>query len=457
MSGKTTPRDLIDLFEAELTRCAQERWRDPVAFGWRARRCTEAILVILLVRFANGNAADLKGQNLEALGNHELFKKGKGGVSLSDNFNAARRDTQTRVNPFAHFQPSPDPPEEIETNAARIAQNLQEMVPWVYESRAKIPPRVKIALDAIGDRRAALRPEREQALQSQLDEALERLRALARSDAATAPPATRRVTAIALAACLAGATGGFLAGSLPRARAPGEPSDPPAAIAPPPRVVAVEPAVPDAAADMQDVPAEPVARPCPPDAELFPAMRFRLAAVPVEDRPTWGPIARGRAVTNLDVGAFCLQRTPMSLQRVRALDPSLLEATRACRPASRGEDAPMGCILRAEAVSLCARWQPGGRLPTSLEWEAAVRAVAEERARPITPWQSARTDPESLEWVDEAFPAPWLARGAARRGAWMTRAPIPPSPRRGDHAWNSWNQHADERVAKLYVRCAVGR
>lgn len=457
MPGKTTLKDLVELFEAELTRCAHERWRDPVAFGWRARRCTEAILVILLVRLANGSAGDLKGQNLEALGNHELFKKGKGGVSLSDNFNAARRDTQTRVNPFAHFQPSPDSPEETETNAARIAQNLLEMAPWVYENRAKVPPRTQRALDAIRDRGAALRPEHEERLQAQRDEALDRLRAIESRHAPSPPRAARRVAPIALAGCALGAIVGFGAGRFTPARALPPSNETPSPGDAPPRATVVEPAAPAVVNVTEDVPAAPIAAPCPPDTEAFPAMRFRLAAVPVEDRPSWGPIARGRALTNLETDAFCLQRTPMSLRQVRALDPALVDATAPCRPTARAEDAPMGCVLRAEAASLCAQWRPGGRLPTSLEWEAAVRAVAEERAHPITPWQSARTDPESLEWVEDPFPAPWLARGAARRGAWMTRAPIPPSPRRGDHAWNSWNQHADERVAKLYVRCAVAR
>ncbi|MEZ4392142.1 MAG: hypothetical protein R3A48_13685 [Polyangiales bacterium] len=433
---------LLERFEAELTRCAIERWRDPVAFGWRARRCTEAMLLLLVARHAPAQVTSARGAGIDRLLAMDLFKKGAKGFTPSRDFALAVQGIQSHGNTFAHVQT-----ESLDdrANAEHVALDLVKLVPMLYDRPLDaLPPQVSRAMRAIQSQDAALEPPAERALREARDQLQ---RELAGRVTPPPPPSPRGRWVVPAASFALGALASFALRSL--ASPAGAP--PPLALPPPPLARLAPPAAPVA----RDAPEAQPPPACPGDAVMVPAMRFNLSAPARSDRPQW-PAPHGGADQRISVPSFCLRRSVLSLAKARELDPARVDAMRGCRPSTRADEA-LGCATHEDARALCAAWHPRGRLPTSLEWEALAHAVEEQRAQAVDPWEKTAENERRLEWVDEAFPAPWMARGPARRGDFVTRGPILPRDRRlgSEYARNSWNHHRSERVPTIYVRCAV--
>lgn len=443
-SPHASQSELLAAFERELAACARERWSDPVAFGWRARRCTEALLHVLIARHAPGLAGSARGANLDKLLAMELFKKGAKGFSPSRDFSLAVQGIQSHGNTFSHFQSEPL---DERANAEHVALDLVKLVPPLYERPLdRLPDGVARSVRAIQSARDAIAPPEEQRLRDELEALRQRRVAELRRNALQ----PKRFVAYCALSFALGAAASAL--TLTHRRGVEARSSSPITGVPTRRVEVVEDVPPALPTPLAPVP--PRLAECPDDSEAIPEMRFQLSAP--SDRSWHRP--RGvvdQAVVTLP---FCLRRSVFTLRELRGLDPAQIDAARGCRVAPR-DDAPAGCMTHAEATRLCAAWMPGGRLVSSREWEAAARAVAEGRARAVGGWERTATSSLHLEWVEEPFPAGWLAGGPTRADIFVTRGPIIPASARpsGNHPWNSWNQHRDERVQTIYVRCALTR
>lgn len=440
---------LFERFEAELTRCAIERWRDPIAFGWRARRCTEAMLLLLVARHAPAQAMSVRGAGIDRLLAMDLFKKGAKGFSPSRDFALSVQGIQSHGNTFAHVQT-----ESLDdrANAEHVALDLVKLVPMLYDRpRDALPPEVSRAMRAIQSQDAAIEPPVERELREARDQLQRELAARETPPPAPSPRARWILAAMSFALGALASLASVALSSREVAPPPELPAPLDASLVAPVAIDAIDAPV------AIDAPEEPPVARCPSDTVAVPAMGFILSAPARRDRPLW-PAPQGGADQRVDVPPFCLRRSVFSLAKARELDPARVDAMRGCRPALRADDA-MGCATHEDARALCAAWHPRGRLPTSLEWEALAHAAEEDRAPQVDPWEMTAENQRRLEWVDDAFPAPWMARGPARGPAqdFVTRGPILPRDRRigSEFARNSWNHHRSARVPTIYVRCAV--
>jgi formylglycine-generating enzyme required for sulfatase activity len=410
-----------------LDHCANARADEREAFLWNARRASEAIVYAL----AEGTdlAKQVRGQSqvfnhvafltsLTKLGRlhsamtpylEAIWAAGSLGAHTQSPERAADETTlRSCVNALAHvaewFYRESALARKMPVEVVRAIQDLKAPTP--RESARKRQEREHAAaLDRMAQKEALLGAQ-----VKDLEQQLERARTQAFSVSAPPPePAHARSgrPVVAVASLVLGAGLGWgLSGAAPQASQPPTeavavrpdspavsrssapvqvPTDaPPAAPAPAPATVV-------AAASASPPPPKPLK--CPPGT-------VRLTGAPPTftkgpNRKSWGQ--PGTPPTISDTIDVCVDPTPVttgsyraSLER-RGLRAAALHHKAHCNLGEKADALPINCVTWAEANDYCSAM--GGRLPSILEWERAVRS--EPRIRPT---------PGTSEWVSDPFP-----------------------------------------------------
>ena len=428
MGAPKTPASidvLLDWFEHALTDCADFLERKPHAFLWSARRCAEALCVVLAVR-ADQRHDKLDEQSLETLAKH-VPPKHFGSI----------KSLQMAGNYGAHVQPTERfDLRLLHTKADEVRNSLIVLTEWFYTEALgrSIPDRV--ARD------------------------LERIRSAGRATVSSpplAPGAAPRPSRgpwatglLLLLGLLGGASGTLLCTggrttplAAPTTRTPPRPPAPDVARAPvPPTVVVADAAVP------------PPRTPSP-------------GTLPVEggdvvigqpDRPaiTWGTPSHPQQPRQSSVADFAIDERPITVRDyescVRAGRCAPVETAR-CTTQRATADAPVACVSWTQAQVYCAR--RNGALPTVAQWERVAEQRLHEQLATVV----------EFEWVDDLSPSPAFDRGPPRPcpdevgvrhpRCHHTRRNLLSPANRPRYSWNI--SHEDRRVHDLGFRCAYPR
>lgn len=341
--------------DVELTAAAAERWAVPVeGFLWRARRCAEAMLYVLLVE-AKVDVTQLaeQGKGLDNLAKHAKLQ----GViprAMRDHLDSAQKYGNTAT----HFQPEGL---ASEANATIVANALSELARWFYSrDHGAIPDALHGPLAALIDERQRLRSPAELALEQErrrTHELTQQLRSAVAPSVERPPPAfTARLAGLGVGLVAVGGALGFGAAWI--SHAPEVPAVAPTVIAP------TAPSTPSA---QPAPPAPPVAEPAPAP---LPVASEGMQACPAAMRLVG---ARG------EPGAFCIDQ-----------DAVLEGDYRRCVTLGRCERPPPapepGCNWENGLNALSANCLPwelaraycrqlgggGGDLPTRVEWQAVA-------------------------------------------------------------------------------------
>jgi hypothetical protein len=440
----------------ETEAAAQVRWEDPVAFLWRARRVTEALLHALRVKSAPDSPHE-PNASIDGLLSDKRVKTLLGVQVAKD-----VRGLQDLGNLGAHIQG--ETIDSVRSSEIAAAQ-LVGAVTWFFD---KHPLRGvgrdvwEPLLAGMRDRgrhrpgpqeRAQRATDRVLELDTQLAEArrtVEASSALVRHAGAPPPLPTRRWLLVGLALTIPSLAVGALAGSVMGG----------GIIRPAPSVRRATVMVADAAVaviDRGDVRASVVAEvphapPAPPAPPACPSGTVELpettvTLLPPRDRPQWPrPVHPGQPQRQR-VARVCLEERPASVQDVISEMPDLRERFHGCCLPPR-PSAAMPCLTYDDATRWCTR-RAGWRLPRLTEWEALAARPRGEASREVTVR-------ESLEWVEDHFPPEIFGlMPTSQGGSFVTRGPLLAGQVGRQRPRYSWNQHQrSPGTHLLFVRCA---
>lgn len=445
----------------ELEAAVEARWSDPEAFLWRARRITEAVGLLAWQRF-RGKASPGLAPRLDELVN-QLSKELPRAVL--DDFHGLQRSGNAGV----HFQFEAL---NYEHYAVIAAQHLAQLLRWALPTLTETPldPAWEALFAALTDRTRrpdspTQRLERAEGihaksmavLRGDLDAAHAKIEALgaerealnARVSMVSAMPRAR-LTALRLTAVgVLGALVGSVVSVVVLRWSFATPAQPTAAQAP-------QASAPEAVFDAVDTD-----RDAGRDAGRE-ALVAALANAVSDAGP--GVDAAPRAVAPCPSDTVEVRAVALTLGPLFRGPTDIREWARSTGE-PRAWHVPRACIARrwldvhshtwAEAQALCEARGPGWRLPRALEWEALARQGGWSQLRlPQGP-----ASLSTMEWVEDAYPAPFLqptpsARGSVTEARHHARGPNPGSEPTAS-PFNSWNLPA--LTTSLHVRCAFAQ
>jgi hypothetical protein len=477
-------RHFLDIAANCVDECAEHQAERQDVFLWNARRAAEAVLYALAEGTDVGTQLhrqnkDRKPVNLQDIA-HQLVEKGRLHPQVEPFIDVMR----SAGNLGAHAQSPEGIVDRQALNSCAVA--IRQVMRWLYEAsdlKRAVPEKVRLALEDLDERTPPRKSKYRQAMNElkdlrerhgriteERDELLSLLKRYQQAHQGRGRAGVRITVVVVLVLLIGAAAGagvlfkkewlnGLLEGGVEQSTSTG------AMVPQAPRaespVVAPKPLAPPSPPTVASAPAlrpaeEPpvlVAAACPAGTLEIPETKLALTSGP-SPRPKWPKPEK--VPPELPVPRFCIDSGPVLVAEFSAqAGPGLLESWSHAPPLSnfklRGtQKMPMNFVTWQDADSYCRA--KGGRLPTVVEWEAAVR-----RHPPVE--LTTRTG----EWADDAFPTATFGYAArqlnpsqdpARRDGLYRDGLVPrPLPNGPKLSWN--RRRADKGpLPTLSFRCA---
>lgn len=455
----------LEILEYCVVQCAEARGNHNDLFLWNARRAAEAVGFALAVGTELAKEFEGKSQSGGVRNQVELFGKLQSIGRLSDTVVRQLGQVWAAGCLGAHTQTPERVVDDITLKACESSLHL--VVRWLYRDSVLSRPLSADLDSALHDLKGEVkRPTPEMKLRWEFDELRKRataLEAMVRSRDTTEDrprlvqrPAFRTLT-MGVVSFVAGvgigvALTGGAASVEPVGVGPGILSEAPASARSP---ESAPPSVADAAilsaASLAPAPLSPPTsavrkRRCKSEQRLFTGTPPRFIEGP-RPRPDW---PRKEAIPQpVALPPFCLDRAPVTTasfskhlaQAGLARGPHHRETH--CNLGNESNALPINCSLWTEAQRYCE--VHGGRLPSILQWEAAMRAEPPVALIPYTG-----------EWAEDAFPPTVFGYtaepGTPKQRLYWEKA-LKGLPEGAP--WLSWQRKRTEKGAtNLSFRCA---